>query len=66
MKEKLQTALKAKGFKLKDLAILLNPDKPEQYAAHRLSLLVNGHRTASIKEIKLISEFTGLQLCDLI
>ena len=66
MKKKLQTALKAKGFKLKDLAILLNPDKPEQYAAHRLSLFVNGHRKASVNEIKIISEFCEIPLCELI
>lgn len=66
MKDTIKKALKEKGFKMIDLAVLLNPDKPTKYAQHRLSLLVNGHRTASIKEIKIISEFTGLQLCELI
>ena len=63
---KVKEQLKAQGYKQKDLAILLNPDKPEKYAAHRLSLLLNGHRQPTIHEVKLIADFLNIKIEELI
>lgn len=66
MKERIKQALKEKGFKMKDLAILLNPDKPEKYAQHRLSLTLSGVRMPNLHEVRLISDFLDINLIELI